>query len=111
MNSRDEISQIRAELERVQRNVARLAQRLDEVEAREEAGEEKPLAAIKSATPEARMPPPLPASAFVPEPVAAKSEVPPSFPPAAQIVPTAPAPPAASSASAASSRKKATPTS
>ena len=35
MNNRDEISQIRAELERVQRSVARLAQRLDDVEARE----------------------------------------------------------------------------
>jgi hypothetical protein len=93
MNNRDEISQIRAELERVQRNVARLAQRLDEVEARENAGAEKPLAAIKSVTPEVRMPPPLPASAFAPAPAAVKSEAAPSFPPEAKVAPTAPTPP------------------
>lgn len=93
MNNRDEISQIRAELERVQRSVARLTQRLDEVEARKNGGAETPLAAIKSVTPEVRMPPPLPASAFVAEPAAVKSEAAPSLTPAAKVSPTAPAPP------------------
>lgn len=56
MINRDEINQIRAELERVQRSVDRLSQRLAEVEARDRAGDVVPKLAAEPPV----LPPPLP---------------------------------------------------
>lgn len=66
MIHRDEINQIRAELERVQRSVTNLSQRLDEIEARDKAPVEVPAPPIVVTVPGPPIPPPLPASAFAP---------------------------------------------